>query len=177
MRNVFLSCFCFHILTASSASAGGLELIAPRMTDFLSQCTEFLTDPDRYAAQLPPVNSDGSQVVTTSPDTKSTAINLQIDDYAIEADIHRHSDREFRYCEYSAVQPVSVPLSEIADQFSAWISQNPNLELVGGHIPAAFEETARHSVLGLLPQFDAIVISNIYENHFWVHTTYVVRDQ
>lgn len=155
-------------------NAAGLELIAPRMSVFLSECTSFFSNPDEYANQLSAQRSNDPGAVTLSADGKSLIVHKEVGDYAIEAEVLKLADREIRYCEYSAEQFLTTEVSEIATQFSDWISQNPNLEVIGGFHEASFESQTNHAILGLLPQFDAVVDSNIYEGIFWVHSTYTI---
>lgn len=160
---------------ASAAVAKDLSEIAKSWQHYLTQCQQLFQDPETYVAQLPDRNPGGDLTRTQSPDGKATTIYLEIENGYVEAFVDTLSDREIRHCAYYSEIASGWDSNAMAAQYVQWLQQNQALEVVGGYAPIYGADHYRHTVLGMWPDYDIPVQTNIHENEFQIISTFVAQ--
>lgn len=157
------------------SAAAGLDEIARGWQLFMSECQLVLADPRTYlsSAQLQTQGRTVSHAV--SPDGRALSIIIEYDLAEIEVFADTLSDREIRYCGYYLTIPNGWDVGTVAAQYVSWLRQNPTLEIVGGASSVDGYDNHRHTVLGLWPDYDLAVASNMHVNEFQLIVTRIVR--
>lgn len=141
---------------------------------FLSECKHVLQNPQTYLNG--DVGAVGELTFKQSPDGQGLAINKTIGDLYVTVFTYRFADREVRDCAVYMTNPSGIDIGQYAAEFTGWLSDDLDYEVVGGHAPLYTDEYVM-GVLGAWRQYDLDTRVRIdpYETQFFVLRTEMMQ--